>query len=298
MKEKIGIIGLGRMGMPTAKKLLNTGYPVIGYARRQEVVEELKSIGGEAAQDYKEVAQKAKTIIVFVLNDQQVIEVVTDENGALSGSGKDSTIICMSTINRENLEWVAKECRKKNVGFVDCPCTGGPQRIEKGNLILIAAAPRELLEKCRPILKLLGEIIRVGETPGMGQAVKHCNQLMVGVTLAATMETLTMAQKGGLDPRIVSEVIGKGAVGSDFFRIISSSVLDRKSSGGGLGQMCKDMDIVVNTSKRLKFPLLVGTSAYQYFLVAQSLGLEDQDNSQLIKAVERISDPGGLKSGN
>jgi len=62
--------------------------------------------------------------------------------------------------------------------------------------------------------------------------------------------------------------------------------------------MCKDMDIVINTSKRLKLPLLVGTSAYQYFLVAQSMGLEDQDNSQLIIALERISDPGGLKSGS
>jgi len=289
MKEKIGIVGLGRMGMPTAKKLLSAGYPVIGYARRQEVIEELKSIGGEVARDYKEVAQKAKTVIVFVLNDQQVIDVVTGENGILEGTSNGSTIICMSTINRENLEWVAKECQKKDVGFVDCPCTGGPPRIEKGTLILIAAAPRGLLEKCRPILELLGEIIHVGETPGMGQAVKHCNQLMVGINLAATMETLTMAKRGGLDPRIVCEVIGKGIVGSDFFRIISSSVLDLKSSGGGLGQMCKDMDIVINTSKRLKLPLLVATSAYQYFLAAQSLGLEDQDNSQLIKVVEGIS---------
>mgnify|MGYP001058942499 CR=1 FL=1 len=155
MKEKIGTIGLGLMGMPTAKKLLNAGYPVIGYAWRQEVIEELKSMGAEAARNCKEVAQEAKTVIVFVLNDQQVIDVVTGENGALSGSGKDSTIICMSTINRENLEWVAKECQKKNVGFVDCPCIGGPSRIEKGSLILIAAAPQNLLEKYRPILELI-----------------------------------------------------------------------------------------------------------------------------------------------
>jgi len=98
-----------------------------------------------------------------------------------------------------------------------------------------------------------------------------------------------------MTPRIVSEVIGKRIAGSDFFRIISSSVLDQKSSGGGLGQMCKDMDIVINTGKRLKLPLLAGTSAYHYFLAAQSLGLEDQDNSQLIKAVERISSSGALE---
>jgi 3-hydroxyisobutyrate dehydrogenase-like beta-hydroxyacid dehydrogenase len=295
--EKVGIIGLGRVGMPSARRFIKMGYQVVGFERRKEVMEEAKSICVETARNCKEVAQKAKTVIILVLNDQQVIEVVTGPNGILAGCDSHSQIICMSTINRDNLEWIAKKCREENVGFIDCPFTGGPARAEKGTLTLIAAAPRGLLEACRRVLEVLGQIVHAGETPGMGQSVKHCNQLLVGTTHAAVMETLAMAKKSGLDPRLVCKVIGKGIAGSDYFRLLSSSVLDNTPSPGGLGQMCKDMDIVINTGRRLKLPLFVATSAYQYFLAAQSLGMEDQEGSQLIRVVERISELGGLKSG-
>ena len=290
MAGRVGIIGLGRMGLPAAGSLIKTGYQVIGFERRQEVMEEAKSMGLETALDCKEVAQQAETVIVFVLNDQQVIDVVTGPEGLLEGCNDNSKIICMSTINRDNLEGIAKKCLENLVGFVDCPCTGGPARVEEGTLTLIAAAPQKLLETCRPLLEVLGKIVHVGETPGMGQAVKHCNQLLVGTTHAAVMETIVMAKKSGLDPRLVCEIVGQGIAGSDYFRLLSSSVLDHTPSPGGLGQMCKDMDIVVNTGRRLKLPLFVATSAYHYFLAARSLGMEDQEASQLIKVVERIVD--------
>jgi 3-hydroxyisobutyrate dehydrogenase-like beta-hydroxyacid dehydrogenase len=289
MKEAVGIIGLGRMGMATAKKLLSSGCSVIGYDRQPEMMQQLKVTGFESAQSYQEVALKAKIIILFVLNDDQVIEIISSKKGVLKVTSSDSIVICMSTIYRKTLEWVANECKKQNVGFIDCPCTGGPHRIENGTLVLIAAASQIVLEKSREVLELLGEIVYVGETPGIGQSIKHCNQLMVGINLAAIMETLILAKRAGLDPQVVCKVIGNGIVGSDLFRIISSSVLDHRPSGGALDQMCKDMDIVINSSRRLKLPLLVGTSAYQYFLLAESLGLENQDNSFLIKAVEKIS---------
>jgi len=295
--EKVGIIGLGRVGMPSARRFIRAGYHVVGFDRRQELIEELKSTGAETTRDCKEVAQESETIIVLVLNDEQVIDVVTGPNGILAGSNSKSKIICMSTINRDNLEWIAKKCHENHVGFVDCPFTGGPARAENGTLTLIAAAPRRLLETCRPILEVLGEIVYAGETPGMGQSVKHCNQLLVGTTHAAVMETIAMAKKIGLDPRLVCKVIGEGIAGSDYFRLLSSSVLDNTPSPGGLGQMCKDMDIVVNTARLLKLPLFVATSAYHYFLAARALGMEDQEGSQLIRVVERISEPDGSKSG-
>jgi 3-hydroxyisobutyrate dehydrogenase len=291
VRQKIGFIGLGRVGIPAARTLLRAGYEIVGYARRPEVIEALKSMGGEAAMDCKEVALKTSTVVIMVLNDQQVIDVVAGDRGVLSGAERNSLVICMSTINRENLELVAEKCKEKGVGFIDCPFTGGPARAESGRLTLIAAAPPDILERSRAMLSVLGDIIHVGETPGMGQAVKHCNQLMVGTTMAAFMETLTMARKGGLDPRLVCEVIGKGIVGSGLFDLLSSSILDHAPFAGSLGQMYKDMDIVINTGKRLRLPLLVATAAHQYFLSGQALGLGDLDGSELIRVIERISDP-------
>lgn len=289
MKQEIGFIGLGRVGIPAARTLLRAGYEIVGYARRPEVIETLKSMGGEVASDSKEVALKSSIVIIMVLNDQQVIDVLLGEKGVLSGARRDSLVVCMSTINRENLELVAKECKQRDVDFIDCPFTGGPAKAESGRLTLIAAAPPDILERSRAVLSALGDIIHVGETPGMGQAVKHCNQLMVGTTMAAVMETLTMARKGGLDPKLVCEVIGKGIVGSDLFELLSSSILDLDPFAGSLGQMYKDMDIVVNTGRRLKLPLLVATAAYHYFVSAQALGLGHRDGSELIRVIERIS---------
>jgi 3-hydroxyisobutyrate dehydrogenase-like beta-hydroxyacid dehydrogenase len=290
MEKTVGIVGLGRMGMPAAKVLIKAGYHVIGYARRREVIDEFVAMGGESVPDYRSVAEMASKVIVFVLDDAQVIEVVTSENGLLAGCGDQSVIICMATINKENLEWVAAQCARKKVGFIDLPCTGGPARIEAGTLTMIAGAPGVLIDACRPLLEKLGHIVHVGEAPGMGQAAKHCNQLLVTVTHAAIMEILLMAEKGGLDPYKVSEVIGSGICGSDYFRLTVKSVLDGTPHPGGFGQLCKDMYILINSGRKLKLPLLVATAAQQYFLAADSLGLQGEA-SVMMKAVERLSEP-------
>src|SRR5512143_1735136 len=178
MSETIGIIGLGRMGMAAAKKYIKEGYRVVGYARRPEVVKEFSDAGGMVVRNGREVAEKSGKVIVYVLNDQQVIEVVTGPEGILQGCHKCTRVICMSTIDTDKLEWLVEECANKGVGLVECPVTGGPARVEAGTLTLIVAASKNLLEECRAVLEVQGEITYVGEKPGLAQAVKHCNQLL------------------------------------------------------------------------------------------------------------------------
>jgi len=291
MSETIGIIGLGRMGRVAAKKYIKEGYKVFGYARRPEVIQEFTKAGGIALRNSREVAEKAGKVIVYVLNDQQVIDVVTGADGILEGSHKDTRVICMSTIDKENLEWVAEQCAKKNVGFVDCPVTGGPARVEAGTLTLIVSTTKELLEECRPILEVQGKITYVGEKPGLAQLVKHCNQLLVATTLAATIEVIILAKKQGLDPRLVCKVVGSGISGSDWFRLVTSSILDNTPAPGGLGQMCKDIGLVINDSRRVRAPLIVTSAAYQYFLAALSLGMENAEVHELIKVLETMTNP-------
>jgi 3-hydroxyisobutyrate dehydrogenase-like beta-hydroxyacid dehydrogenase len=291
MPEKVGIIGLGRVGMPAAKKFIREGYEVVGHARRPEVIEEFRAAGGKAVRSPKEVGQEGDPVIVLVLNDQQVIDVVTGPNGVLDGLKRGSTVICMSTINRNNLVWVAQQCADRGVELVDCPFTGGPARVETSSLTLIVAAPSSLVEKSRPVLEILGNIVHVGETQGMGQSVKHCNQLVVAVTHAAVMEAVLLAKRLGLDPRLVCEIIGSGIAGSDYFRLLSKSVLDKTPSPGGLGQMAKDIGIVANTACQLKQPLYVTTAAHQYFLAAEALGMQNLEGADLMRVVERITEP-------
>jgi len=292
MSETIGIIGLGRMGMAAAKKYIKEGYNVVGYARRPEVVKEFSDAGGIVVRNGREVAEKSGKVIVYVLNDQQVIEVVTGPDGILAGCHKETRVICMSTIDTDNLEWVVEQCAKKRVGFVDSPVTGGPARVEAGTLTLIVATSKDLLEECRPVLEVQGEITYVGEKPGLAQAVKHCNQLLVATSTAAIVELMTLAKREGLDLRLVCKVVGSGICGSNWFRLVTSSILDNAPAPGGLGQMCKDIGLVINDSKRARTPLIVASATHQYFLGALSLGLENADIHELIKVLERWTDPG------
>ncbi|HLF32796.1 MAG TPA: NAD(P)-dependent oxidoreductase [Cyclobacteriaceae bacterium] len=292
MDKNIGIIGLGRIGMPAAKAYIDAGYKVYGNARRQGIIAGFESIGGIHLASPDEVARHVDIVLVLVLNDEQVIEVIAGRQGLLNGLNPGSTIVCMSTINRKSIEHVAKLCADRNTGFIDCPFTGGPARVPNGSLTLIAAAPLEMIKFISPVLNVIGKVVHVGEQPGLGQAVKHCNQLLVGATHAAVLEVIVLARKLGLDPVKVCEVIGGGIAGSDYFRLLSESVLTKKPSPGGLGQMAKDMSIVVNTARGVNMPAYVATAVSQYFSTAISLGMHDMEGAELIRVVERTA---GLK---
>lgn len=287
MTKSIGIVGLGRVGIPAAKAYLEAGYSVFGYARRAEVIAEFEAMGGQHRSSPEEVAREVRTVIVMVLNDAQVIEVISGEKGLLEGLDSGSVIICMSTINRKNLESVARDCAERNIGFVDCPFTGGPARVPSGSLTLIAAAPPQLLAAVSPILDVIGNVVNAGDQPGLGQAIKHCNQLLVSSTHAATMEVIALARSLGLDPAKVCSVIASGIAGSDYFNLLSQSVLTGKPSPGGLGQMCKDVSIVANTAREAELGAYVANATAKYFSEAEALGMQNREGADLIEVVEK-----------
>jgi 3-hydroxyisobutyrate dehydrogenase len=289
MIKTIGIIGLGRTGLPISQAYLKGGFEVHGYDIREEAVAAFESSGGRSQNSAESVARHCEVILLLVLNDLQAAEAVSGNKGILKGMDPGGIVVCMSTINRNSLEKMADTCNHKNIEFVDCPFTGGPARIPDANLTLIAAAPPELLEKISPVLNMIGNIVNAGEKPGQGQAVKHCNQLLVGITHAAVMEVITLARALHLDPEMVCRVVGSGIAGSDYFRLLSESVLLNTPSPGGLGQMCKDVSIVVNTTSDVKFPAYLANAMGQYFSEAEKLGLQDHEGSALIDVVEKIA---------
>jgi 3-hydroxyisobutyrate dehydrogenase-like beta-hydroxyacid dehydrogenase len=286
MKAKsIGIIGLGRVGMPVASAYLQAGYKVYGIdvdARRKSRFE---AIGGELKLTPAAVADTVGTLLLMVLNDDQALEVVNGEYGVLSSHNSDLTLICMSTINRSSLEEIARKCRDQGIRFIDCPFTGGPARIPEGRLTLITAGNSEDIEAARPVLSCIGSINVVGDTPGLGQAVKHCNQLLVGATHAATMEVIALSRRLDLDAEQVCKVVGEGIAGSDYFRLLSEAVLKGTPSPGGLGQMCKDVAIVKNTTDAVALPALVISAAADYFRQAENSGMQLQEGAALIEVV-------------
>ena len=160
-----------------------------------------------------------------------------------------------------------------------------------GTLTLIAAAAPEILEKTRPALEVIGQITLVGDQPGMGQAVKHCNQLLVTAIHAATIELITLAEKTGADPKLVCEVAGSGIGGNDYFRLLSKAILENTASPGGLGQLWKDVNIIVTTAREHNLPLLTTFSTAQYFNMAVAQGMENEDAARLIDIIRKMIEP-------
>lgn len=289
MSNRIGIVGLGRVGMPVAEAYVKAGYQVFGYTRKPEVIRKFERIGGNHVGSPMAVAEKADFLIILVLNDQQVLDVILGDKGFLKGAKRGNVVVCMSTINKHNLVTAARACLEAGLKFVDCPFTGGSSRVPAGNLTLIMSAPAETVELVRPVMEVIGRIHHVGVQPGEGQSVKHCNQLLVGVTHAATMEVLVLAKKLRLNVKQVCEIISSGIGGSEYFRLMTDAVLNEQPSPGGLGQMCKDITIVTKTGRDCKLPLYVATAAFQYFLCAQALGFDNMEGADLIKVLERMT---------
>lgn len=285
--DNIGIIGLGRIGLPVAKAYINKGYKVYGTGK--EGMAEFYEMGGRPCACPSEVASHCKLVIVLVLNDVQVDEVIVGENGLLYSLSPGSIIICMSTVNRSFIEKIAHRCNKELIRLIDCPFTGGSARVPSGNLTLIAAASDELIKKAGPILNVIGKVMHVGQDPGLGQAVKHCNQLLVATMHAATMELFTLAKKQKLNLEMVCDVVGSGIAGNEYFRLLSGSVLSGLSSPGGLGQMCKDTLIVANTLDEMNMKAGVARAAFRYFRLAEDQGMQDQEGAALLRIVEQQS---------
>lgn len=292
MSEPLGIMGLGRVGLAAAKAYLNDGYKVFACDIDPRRVDEFTAEGGVALKTPADVAQRAKVILVLVLNDEQATDVISGDHGLVKEIGSGSTVIFMSTINAHTLRKLANACLLRKADFIDCPFTGGPGRIANRSLTLIAAGDPESLNRVKHILEVIGKIVYAGREPGKGQAVKHCNQLLVAVTHAATMEVITLARKLGLDPAMVSSVVASGIAGSDYFRLLSDSVLNKTPSPGGLGQMCKDAAIVKNTLIDHGVGAQVALAASRYFQTALDLGMSQNEGADLIQIVEKATKHG------
>jgi len=269
-----------------AKMYISAGYEVHGFDINQDTLIELEESGGIVAQTPSEMAANTNVVIVAVLNDQQVSNVVNGKDGLLNSAKEGSCIICMSTINRSVLEGIANQCQAQGIGLIDCPFTGGPARVPTGSLTLIVAGHSKLVEEHQPLLEIIGNITIAGESPGQGQAIKHCNQLLVGVTHAATMEVIRLAEKLSLDPNIVTQVIGEGIAGSDYFRLLSESAIKKTPSPGKLGQMCKDVSIVVNTAEDVGMEAHTIKGAATYFELAAQRKMHHHEGADLIEVVK------------
>ena len=204
---RIGFIGLGAMGKPMAANLLAAGYKVTVNDVVAAAVAEMAAKGAAEAATPKELAAVSDVVITMLPNAAIVEAVVCGEQGLLAGSRPGMTIIDMSSVTPQHTRKTAATAAKHGVEYMDAPVSGGVAGATAGSLTIMVGAETAVLEKCKPVLDVLGKkIYHVGPV-GAGDAVKLVNNLLLGVNMAAVAEAMTLGVKAGIDPKVLYDVI-------------------------------------------------------------------------------------------
>lgn len=287
---KIGFIGLGIMGKPMSKNLVKAGYDVVVYNRSKASVEELVSLGAEAADTPKEVAEKADVIVTMLPNSPQVLEICLGENGIVHGAKAGQVVIDMSSIDPLKSREVYEALGKKGVDFLDAPVSGGEPKAIDGTISVMVGGKKEVFDKSYEIMKAMaGSVVYVGEI-GAGNITKLANQVIVALNIAAMSEAFTLATKAGVDPDLVYQAIRGGLAGSTVLDAKAPLVMDRKFDPGFRIELhIKDLQNVLDTSHELGASLPLTSQVMEIMQALKADGHEKNDHSAIVKYYEKIN---------
>ena len=286
--EKIGVIGLGNMGMGIAKNVINDGYSTMGYDLRDSCLKELINNGGEAAESVEKVGESCDVVFVMVMNGEQVKDVVTKLSLGLKDRG---VIIITATITPEEVKISHEIAKNNNIKMIDSPVSGGLQGAHEGTLTLMTAAENEVFDKYKHILESISKnMFHVGVNIGDGQTVKASLQVFIGATFTAIFESLVLGSKAGIDGKILYDVFSSSGVSSPLFKNCASLIMDRKfeNTGSHISTMHKDLGISMKMAKQNGVPMFTAAAAYELFQAGISM-YPDGDNWSIVKLLEKMS---------
>ena len=254
--ETIGFIGLGIMGKPMALNLVRAGFDLVVHSRSPGPVDEVVEAGAKGATTPAEVAGACDLLITMLPDTPDVQHVLLDEpDGAATSLRPGSLVVDMSTISPIASREFADELRRKEIGFVDAPVSGGEKGAIDAALSIMIGGSADDVARAMPLFEVMGKtIVHVGES-GAGQVAKACNQLVVASTIEAVAEALALAKRAGVDPARVREALMGGFAGSKIMEIHGQRMLDENFQPGFRARLhLKDARIVLDTAGSLGSP--------------------------------------------
>jgi 3-hydroxyisobutyrate dehydrogenase-like beta-hydroxyacid dehydrogenase len=285
----LGFVGLGAMGAPMARRLLDAGYRVLVHDIDAAAVDALAAAGAQPRPHARAVADAAETVLVS-LPSPPVVEAVARE---LAGAAAMRRYVDLSTTGPPVAAAVAAVLSRHGVGCVDAPVSGGVVGARSGDLTIMAAGGAPDVEAVRPLLEILGStVFVVGDTPGQGQSVKVINNLMSACSIAITSEATALGVKAGVDPATLLEVISassgtNAAAAVKFPRYVLTRTFHQ---GFRLSLMVKDVRLCLAEARRLGVPMLLGATVEQLWSLGEASFAEDADFMEIVQMFERWAD--------
>ena len=230
MSETVGFIGLGVMGRPMAKHILDKGYGVVGHNRSRSAVDQLVTAGAAAGASPADVARRTTVVITMVPDTPDVESVLLGPDGVLEGLQAGAVVIDMSSISPVATRRFAAAVAQKGGTMLDAPVSGGEIGAINGTLSIMVGGDAAALARVRPILECMGNperIVHVGAEPGAGQVCKICNQIAIGGALAGVSEAFAVARKAGVDPAKVREALLGGFAASRVLEVHGERMIKR-----------------------------------------------------------------------
>jgi len=288
MKDPIGFIGMGNMGMGMARNILKAGFPLIGYDVRVEPLRAMEGMGGQRANCPRAVSERARITFVVVLNYPQIEQAILGEQGLQEGAKPGDMIVLMSTISPFQVKDLAQKLGNRGVQILDAPISGGKEGAEAGTLSIMVGGEEKVFEACRPILSVLGKNFFYMGGIGSGHAVKAINNFLSATTLAATSEAVILASKLGLSPQRVIEVL-QVSTGRSYSTELKfpKFVLPRTfNSGFTIDLMYKDIETVTRMAREYKIPMFLANMVQQIFGCAMIQVGEKGDHTAIFAYLE------------
>jgi 2-hydroxy-3-oxopropionate reductase len=290
MALKVGFVGLGIMGRPQALNLIKGGYSLAVYARRAESMKPLQEAGAKACASPKEVASISEVTIVMVSDTADVEHVIFGEEGIIHGAKPGAIVADMSTISPTATQAMAKKLAEKSVDMLDAPVSGGEVGAVNGTLTIMVGGKQAAFDKAKPLFECMGKTITLVGGNGAGQVAKACNQIVVGVTIEAVSEALTLARRMGVDAAKVREALMGGFAGSKIMEIHGKRMLDNDFKPGFKTKLHqKDLKIVMQTAHEIGLALPASALVAQHLNALMGSGEGELDSSAIVKVIDRAS---------
>jgi len=284
--ERLGYLGLGMMGFPMTRRLVDAGYDVTVWNRSSGKAAALVQAGAKLAGNPQDVAATANIIFMCLTDAAAVEEVVFGPDGLATVAGAGKLIVDFSSIHPDAARSIAARLKSTNgMGWIDAPVSGGTMGAEQGTLAVMAGGDASDIERVRPyVLSMARRLTHMGPT-GAGQTSKLCNQVIVGCAMAVLAEATRLAVNAGIDAKRLPEALAGGFADSIPLQLFVPRMAQGIHSPplGHIATMLKDLDTVIDVARDTSSPVPMSALAAQLFRLAKAARGADADALEIYK---------------
>ena len=276
------------MGFPMAKNLLKSGIKLKVFNRSIYKAEPLKKLGAEISNTLGEVV-KDNNLIITMLTDDSAVDAIMSHTDFLDNLISGSTVIDMSSIKPTTAIKYGNILKSKNINYLDAPVSGGTIGAEDASLAIMVGGEQNVFNNSESILKIMGNPTLVGPI-GSGQVSKLANQIIVGVTIGAVAEAITLCEKVGADPNKMIKALSGGWADSKILKTHGQRMINKDFTPKGKTSVhLKDMKNILECANNYNTHLPISNLIKEMYKNLVAHGHGEIDHSSLYKEIERMN---------